>query len=126
MIGTPYRLTGLAALALAGPCVAHHSFAMFDQDRTITLEGTVRQFQWTNPHCFIQLFVPSETGFVEWSLEMNSPGASIREGWKPRSLKAGDVVTVVINPVRHGTFGGRVISVADRNGQLPDRTRITP
>ena len=126
MIQKAYRLTGLAVLALAGPCRAHHSFAMFDQSRTVTLEGTVKQFQWTNPHCFIQLLVPSPSGPVEWSLEMNSPGASMREGWKPGTLKAGDQVSVVINPVRDGTHGGRVVLATDRNGRPLHKTEVKP
>lgn len=111
------RLVCLAALALAGPCWAHHSLAMFDQTKTVTLRGTVKQFQWTNPHCFIQVLVPSPDGPVEWSIEMHSPGASYREGWRPGSLKAGDKVTVVINPVRDGTHGGRLVSATDPEGR---------
>jgi hypothetical protein len=112
-----HRLICWAALALAGPCCAHHSFAMFDRTKTVTLRGTVKQFQWTNPHCFIQVLVPSPDGTVEWSIEMNSPGASYREGWRPGTLKAGDKVTVVINPVRNGTHGGRLVSATDAHGR---------
>ncbi|MEP7314247.1 MAG: DUF6152 family protein [Pseudomonadota bacterium] len=107
----------LAVLGFAAPCWAHHSMAMFDRSRSLTLQGTVRQYQWTNPHCFIQLLVPSGEGTVEWSIEMNSPGASFREGFRPGTLKAGDKVTVIINPVRDGTHGGRLVSAADAAGR---------
>lgn len=117
------RLVGLAALVLAGPCWAHHSFAMFERTKTVTLQGTVKQFQWTNPHCFIQVLVPSPDGPIEWSIEMNSPGASYREGWRPGTLKAGDKVTVVINPVRDGTHGGRLVSATDRSGRSLSNSR---
>jgi hypothetical protein len=90
---------------------------MFDRTKTITLRGTVKQFQWTNPHCFIQVLVPSANGVVEWSVEMNSPGASYREGWRPGTVKAGDEVTVVINPTRDGALGGRLVSATDPAGR---------
>lgn len=111
----------LAVLGFAVPCWAHHSMAMFDRSRSLTLQGTVRQYQWTNPHCFIQLLVPSGEGTVEWSIEMNSPGASFREGFRPGTLKAGDKVTVIINPVRDGTYGGRLVSAADAAGRSLNR-----
>ena len=117
------RLAGLTALALAGPCWAHHSFAMFEQTKTVTLQGTVKQFQWTNPHCFVQVLVPSPGGLIEWSIEMNSPGASYREGWRPGTLKAGDKITVVINPVRDGTHGGRLVSAANPGGGILNNSK---
>jgi hypothetical protein len=111
-------LAALAALAMAGECPAHHSFAMFDQSTTVTLFGTVKEFQWTNPHCFVQLVVAAPDGHTEeWSIEMNSPGASYREGYRPGALKAGDTVTVVINPIRDGTYGGRLVSAVDAHGR---------
>jgi hypothetical protein len=116
-------IAGWTALALAGPCCAHHSFAMFDRTKTVTLEGTVKQFQWTNPHCFIQILVPSDSGPVEWSIEMNSPGASYREGWRPGSLKAGDRVTLVINPVRDDARGGRLVSATGSGGRTLNHSK---
>ncbi|MGH8218807.1 MAG: DUF6152 family protein [Steroidobacteraceae bacterium] len=112
------RYLGIAALLLtATPCLAHHSFAMFDDARTVTLHGTVRQLQWTNPHCYLQVLVPSGGSTVEWSLEMNSPLAMYRSGWKPGSFKPGDTVTVVINPLKDGTSGGRLVDAIDANGR---------
>jgi hypothetical protein len=108
----------LAALALTASCAAfgHHSFAMFDQTKRVSLTGTVRQFQWTNPHAFIQIEVPDENGgSVLWSIEMNSPNNLRRQGWKSNLLKPGDKVTVVTNPLRDGKKGGLFVTVT-----LPD------
>lgn len=65
-------LGGLSAWLIVIPCAAHHSFAMFDMKRTVTLHGTVKQFQWSNPHCYIQLLVPAQGTSAEWSIEMSS------------------------------------------------------
>lgn len=111
------RLIGLALAGVASSCWAHHSMVMFDRGKSVTLQGTVRQFQWTNPHCYIQLLVASPEGSVEWSIEMNSPGASYREGWRPGTLQTGDALVVVINPVRDGTHGGRLVQATDTQGR---------
>ena len=101
----------LAAVALAGalPVCAHHSQAMFDADKKLTLSGTVKEFQFSNPHCYIQLLVPTETnqgGSDEWSIELGAPAHLLRGGWKPKTLKPGDKITVIINPLRDGAKGG--------------------
>ncbi len=110
-------LVGLVALT-AQTGSAHHSFAMFDQEKVITLQGTVKEFQWTNPHSWIQVMVPSEgSKMTEWSVEMGGPGGLARKGWKPRTLKQGDKVTIVIHPLRDGGLGGSFVSVVLPNGQ---------
>ena len=92
-----------SALALAAvPTGAHHSFAMFDQSKTVTLKGQVAEFQWTNPHAFIELTV----GTDRWSIELNSPNNLTRQGWRRSTLKPGDTVAVTINPLRNGKKGG--------------------
>jgi hypothetical protein len=74
---------------------------MFDLTRTVTLEGTVREFQWTSPHVWIQLVVPGEDGQdVEWSIEGGVPNRLFRAGWRPNSFEPGDHVTVLANPMR--------------------------
>lgn len=117
----------LAALVLTASCAAfsHHSFAMFDQTKQLSLTGTVREFQWTNPHAFIQIDVPNESGGSDlWSVEMNSPNNLRRQGWKSTVLKPGDKVTVVTNPLRDGKKGGLFVSVTLPGGQtLGDATR---
>jgi hypothetical protein len=108
----------LALSAIAGPVAAHHSSAMFDQTKTVVLNGTVKQFLWTNPHCYIQLLVKNGQGAVEeWSLEMTAPLHLQRLGWNKSSLKPGEKVTVKIHPLRDGGKGGNVEEAADANGK---------
>jgi hypothetical protein len=102
----------VAALT-AAPAFAHHAGAMFDKDKNATLEGTVREFEWTNPHGWVQLMVrnPATGKEVEWSLELNSVNRLVRNGWTKSSLKAGDRAAAVIHPLRDGTNGGQLISI---------------
>jgi hypothetical protein len=123
-----FRFAGcVAVLALiAGSAAfAHHSFAMFDQTKQLPLKGVVVEFQWTNPHAFIQLEVPETDGTKNtWSIELNSPNNLKRQGWKSSSWKAGDAVTVVINPLRDGAKGGLFVAVTLPDGKvLGDATR---
>ena len=117
----------LGTLGVALPVLAHHSFAMFDQTKQVTLVGTVKEFQWTNPHAFIHIDVPesrSEAGI--WDIELNSPNNLKRQGWKATSLKAGDKVTVTANPLRDLSEhkGGLFIAVTLPDGTvLGDATR---
>jgi hypothetical protein len=104
-------------LLFVTPCLAHHSFAMFDQTKTMTLQGTVKELQWTNPHCYLQVLVASRNATAEWSIEMHSPLSMYRFGWKPGSFKPGDKVTVVLNPLKDGANGGRLLSAIDANGR---------
>jgi hypothetical protein len=110
----------LVATTFAGSAVAHHSGAMFDQEHRITLTGTVREFQWTNPHCYIQLTVPDAKGHPEeWSMEMAAPIYLQQRGWRPSTLKPGDTVTVTVSPLRKMTTrkGGLVFSASDATGK---------
>lgn len=109
----------LLALALVpGGAQAHHSGAMFDSAKTLSLSGTVRQFQWTNPHCFIQLVVKNDKGVdEEWSLEMTAPVHLLRLGWRKSSLQPGDRITVTIHPLRNGDRGGNVAAVIGADGK---------
>src|SRR5580692_8431070 len=97
-------LAALAAVASAPVTLAHHSFAMFDRTRTISLDGVIKEFQWTNPHSWIQLMVTDQSGkAVEWSLEGGSPNILGRDGWKRTSIVPGDHVTVVVYPMKDGS-----------------------
>ncbi len=98
-------VAALAALT-AGSALAHHSFAMFDPSKEVTLEGTVREFQWTNPHSWVQLTVMENGQAVEYSIEGQSPNGLARRGWTRHSLNAGDHVKIVINPLKDGSKGG--------------------
>ena len=116
----------LAAMALAGltaasvPALGHHSFAMFDQTKQMTLEGTVREFQWTNPHSFIELDVPSGGRVRHWSIELNSPNNLTRQGWRRTSLKAGERISVRIAPLRNGHTGGLFLDLTKADGRVLD------
>jgi len=117
MAGTPMlKLCNHAVIALAfvlttSSVLAHHSFAMFDQSKTVTLQGAVTDFRWTNPHVFIELSVKSESSADEdWSIEMTSPEHLSRAGWRPGTLKPGDKVTLNIHPMRDGVKGGQYLS----------------
>jgi Family of unknown function (DUF6152) len=109
--------TACGALLLAAPAFAHHSAAMFDLKRAVTLTGTVKEFQFTNPHCFIQLVVNDEQGVSEWSIEMGAPAHLLRSGWKPRTLKPGDKITVIVNPLSDGGKGGNYASGTGPDGK---------
>ena len=114
-----YSLVAIAAMLAASSALAHHSFAMFDQSKSVTVQGTVKDFRWTNPHVFIQLLVKTEGGSeVEWSIEMTSPEHLARVGWRPGTLKAGDAVTLEIHPMRDGTAGGQYISGSGPDGPM--------
>jgi hypothetical protein len=111
-------LAGVTVMMLAGPALAHHSFAMFDATKTLEFEGTIKEFQWTNPHSWLQVMVTDETGKeTEWSLEMGSPGSLARSGWRPRTVQPGMEVTVTLHPLKDGSAGGQFLSVV-----LPDGT----
>ena len=115
-----FALAGVTTLALALPAYAHHSFAMFDAAKETTLQGTVKEFQWTNPHAWVQLLVPGPDGkATEWSIECASPNALKRQGWRGTTIKAGDRVTVVIHPLKSGETGGSLVIVT-----LPDGTQL--
>jgi hypothetical protein len=108
------RLAFLAALTAATlPALAHHSFAMFDFTKMVTITGTVKEFQWTNPHVVVWLNVEGKDPKTPdvWWLEMTSPGNLTRTGWNRKALSAGDKVVVELNPLRNGGLGGALIKV---------------
>jgi hypothetical protein len=107
-------LFGAATLALA-----HHSFAMFDMGKKVTLEGTVSSFEWTNPHVYIELDVPAESGATKhWSVEMGSTSILMQSGWKFSSLKPGDKAKLEISPLRSGEPGGFLVQATLSNGTV--------
>ncbi|HZF29439.1 MAG TPA: DUF6152 family protein [Gammaproteobacteria bacterium] len=114
-------LLGAATAVVASPAVAHHSAAMFDATKQVTLAGTVKEFQWMSPHCWIQLLVtdPAQPNAapVEWGIEMDNPLGLSRHGWKPGSLKPGDKIAVIAHPLRDGNHGGQVVSVTTADGK---------
>jgi hypothetical protein len=98
---------------------AHHSPVMFDMAKTQTLEGTVVEFAWTNPHSSIQLDVQTPGGMERWGVEMGSPNSMVKAGWKSNIVKAGDKVTVAVHPLKSGEHGGIFMSIT-----LPDGRKL--
>jgi hypothetical protein len=99
--------------------MAHHSFAMFDNDKTVALQGTVKEFDWTNPHAWLYMVVTDPAGKpVEWAFEMASPLQLVSKGWKQDSVKAGDKVTIQMHPMKDGSHGGSSVSVTLANGTV--------
>ena len=110
-----------AALAtlLGSIAVAHHSGAMFDHSKTITLKGTVKEFQYTNPHSWLQVLVTGADGkTVEWGFESEGPSTLMRVGIRAGSFKPGDKVTVLANPMRDGRPAGALLSVTTADGKV--------
>jgi hypothetical protein len=109
---------GALVVAFSTPAFVHHSGAMFDAEKVITIAGTVTEFSWTNPHASFRVDVPNTDGKLEsWAIEMNSPNNLVHEGWKRTSIKAGDKVSVKINPLRDGRPGGRYIGITLADGK---------
>jgi hypothetical protein len=112
-----------AAAAVLTVCAstasAHHSFAMFDQSKAVTLEGTLKELQWTNPHIWVQVIAkdPASGQNVEWSIEGGSPNGLKGRGWTRTMMKPGDQITIVIHPLKSGEHGGSLMNLTV-NGKL--------
>lgn len=119
----------MSVLLAAQSASAHHSFAMFDITKTLTITGAVKDFQWSNPHSWLYV-LGSEPGkpLEVWSLEGLSPSMLTRKGWRSTDLKIGDKVTVVVIPLRDGTFGGAFSLVTLPDGRTLESygSRATP
>lgn len=108
-----------AAAAVATPVLAHHSAAMFDAEREVTLQGTVREFQYTNPHSWIQVMVPGQDGkALEWSIETAAPIVLLRAGIKKTSIMPGEKVSVRVHPMKDGSAGGNLIALTKADGSV--------
>jgi hypothetical protein len=109
----------LALLLAAGTATAHHSGAMFDRSKTVTLVGTVKEYQFRNPHVWIEIMVPGKDGkLLQWSIEGEGPSGMARMGLSPKTLKSGDKVTLHAHPLRDGRNGGSFIDVKLPNGKM--------
>jgi len=113
----------LALIAVtAAPVFAHHSFAMYDHSRTVTLKGEVTKFQWTNPHGYLEIDVKQKDGTVRhFSCEMTSINMMMRLGWRSNMIHAGDVVVATVAPLLNGDPAGLLLDVT-----LPDGKKLEP
>jgi hypothetical protein len=116
------RLLAIAAaaacLASWGVAEAHHSGAMFDPAKQVTVAGVVKDFEWTNPHSSFSVEVTKPDGSMElWAVEMNSPNNLVREGWTRNTLHPGDKVSAVVHPLRTGDPGGVYVAITLANGK---------
>lgn len=123
-------LAGVTTVILgATSAFAHHSFNMFDNKKSATIEGTIKEFHWANPHCWVQVMVkdPATDQEVEWSIETTSPGGLTRHGWKKTSIKAGDKAVVTIHPMKDGSASGALLTIK-LNGETlledPENTKF--
>jgi len=119
-IGSPRllgMLLGVAAVS-ATPALAHHSFAMFDNTRSITIHGKVTTYQWTNPHGYLEIDAEQAGGETRhYTLEMTSINMLSRGGWTSRTVKAGDEVTAIVAPLRDGRDGGLLLELVLPSGK---------
>jgi hypothetical protein len=111
----------LSAVAPALPAAAHHSFAMYDRTRIVTVSGTVKDYIWANPHVDIDVLAEAKGAPTIWAIEANSPSAMLRDGWTNRLLKPGDKIEIGVHPRKDGAPGG---ALADEqrilvNGAVP-------
>ena len=108
-------LPWIVATCFAAAAAAHHSTAEFDYTKQVTIKGTVKEVQWTNPHSYIQLIADDAGAKTQWSVEIGSPSLNINMGWRKNSVKVGDVVTMSLSPARSGKPYGtlRVLTFAD-------------
>ena len=108
----------LLILLIAVPTLAHHSFAMYDHTKTITLKGSVTKFQWTNPHAYIEMDVTEKGAVKHYSVECTSINMMQRAGWRSNILKFGDQVKAVIAPLNSGQPGGLLLELTLPNGKV--------
>jgi hypothetical protein len=125
----PVRAAVLSAglILVAIPVLAHHSFAMFDTTKRVTLAGTVTAFEWTNPHAYIELDVADEKGAVKhWSIELGSPSILMQGGWKFKDLKYGDKITAVVSPLKSGQSGALLSTITMPDGRVLGNGPLPP
>jgi hypothetical protein len=126
-IGTLAVAAGLLSVSL--PLFAHHGTAVFETDKTLTLKGSVTEWDWSNPHCLLQFDIKNEAGqVVHWIAETQNPAEMVSLGWGKVSFKPGDEVIVTLMPVKNGRAYGRIKLVALPNGTtfITKKEGLTP
>lgn len=112
------RMAGVAiTMTLAAVALAHHSSAMFDKETVREAAATVREFQWTNPHIWIQILIENEDGAIEeWSIEGGGTNTLFRRGWRPNTFEAGDEIRIRFNPMKDGSPAGGFVGARFADG----------
>ena len=111
-------IAAVGMLLVSVPLVAHHGAAALDTGKEVTLKGTVTEWIWSNPHCFLQFDAKDDAGTVRnWAVETQNPTAMTQRGWSRTAFKAGDEVTVTFEPVKNGQPIGRLLTVVLPDGQ---------
>ena len=109
----------MVLLSVCGVVSAHHSTAAYDYAKSLTLSGTVQDFQWTNPHMFIRILTQDAQGKeVDWNVECGTPNINVRHGWKRSDINLGDKLTLNIHPMRDGSLAGTLITVTLPDGRV--------
>src|SRR5262249_48236893 len=125
-----FNALGLAVVAVAMvavPAIAHHSFAMFDASKTMTLEGTVKEFHWTNPHSWIFVNVPDAKGEATWAIEMGLPTGLMHKGCQPNTLPPEKKKKVRLPPLKDEKMGGQFVAETPPDGKkLGDPSTASP
>ena len=112
-------ITAMGIVAGSGLALAHHGAATFDTGKELMLEGTVTEWVWSNPHCFLKFEAKDQSGTVRtWTVETSNPPDMVNRGWTRRSFKVGDRVTATVEPVKSGNPVGRLLQVKFADGRI--------
>jgi hypothetical protein len=115
---TSLLLVVCGAALIGGAASAHHSFAMFEHDKTVTLDATVESVEWSNPHIWVNLMTNAQDGGPEkWGIEAGATNTMLRFGWKRNTLKPGDKVTAIVHPMKDGSHSGSLVKLITSTGQ---------
>jgi hypothetical protein len=116
----PLLLSGL--LFGSSAASAHHSFAMFDANKNITVEGTVKAVAYANPHVWVDMIVMNDKNQpTTWGMEGGNLGGLYRMGWAKDTIKVGDKIKMEVHPLRDGTSGGQIVRVTLADGRVLGR-----
>ena len=120
-------ISAAGLLLVSVPLIAHHGAAALDTGKEITLKGSVTEWIWSNPHCFLKFDAKDDTGSLRnWAVETQNPTSMTQRGWSRTSFKFGDEVTVTVEPVKNGQPIGRILTVILPNGQKLIAANPTP
>lgn len=118
MIRNAFALAGIAAALVAVPAIAHHSFSIFDQSKVFSKQGTVKQFEFINPHVWLHVVITDDKGgTATWAFEGGSVAQLTALGWSPQNFPVGNKVEVGYRPMKDGSRGGQLMSVTLPGGK---------